>query len=355
MALSLERLTNFAGVTPARGTFPIKANVRIFKGAMVALDSAGRAMPAGLISAGALAAVGKASATYDNRTGSELGGSAAACNVEVEFGVFGWLSATGGGDDIAADDVGKVCFMKDDQTVALTSDTDTRGIAGFITEVRDGQVYVYMGPHVAGLIVIAASEASQLDTAQTDIAALEVDAATSNASFGIPLTSFLDADGDPLAKFVADNVGTCGFNLADTEALNLRWNNYPGNAGVTIVTQFAIPADLDGGEDMLIEFLCSKSGATVGDATKITYAAYFVSEGDLHDADTAVTGDTAALVGNATAKTTDLLVATIGAADVPAAGTTVTLKIFPKSGTIETDDFMIHSVRVRYTRAIQVA
>lgn len=353
-ALAIERMTNFAGVSPARGTFPIAANVQIFKGALVGLDTNGRLVPGDTIAGGCVAAVGKASASYDNRTGSELGGAAGACDVEVEFGVFQYATA-GGGDAIAADDVGKVCYVVDDQTVALTSDSGARGVAGFITEVRDSKPYVYMGPHVAGLIVIAASEASQLDTAQADIDALEVDAATTNASFGLPLTGFLAADAAVLAKFASDNVGTVGFNIADSEALNLRWNNYPGNAGVTAITQFSIPADVDGAADMLIEFLCSKSGATVGDATKITYAAYFVSEGDLHDADTVVTGDTAALVGNAAAKTTDLLVATIGAADVPAAGTTVTLKIFPKSGTIETDDFMIHSVRVRYTRKIQVA
>jgi hypothetical protein len=252
--------------------------------------------------------------------------------------------------------------MLDDQTVALTNGSDTRGIAGFVTEVRDSKVYVYMGPHVAGLIVIAAAEAAQLDTAQIDIdalevetAALEVDAATANASFNVPLTGWLDADGDPIVKFVTGDVGTVGYNLADSEALNLRWNNYPSNPGVTAICQFSLPADLDPAADVVIQFLCSKSGATVGDATKITFAAYIVSEGDLHDADTVVTGDTAALVGDALAKTTDVLAATIAAADVPVGALSMTLKIFPKSGTIETDDFMVHAVRVKYTRKIQVA
>jgi hypothetical protein len=354
MALAIERMTKFAGVIPSRGTFPIKANTRIFKGSMVGLDSSGRAMPAGLLAGGTVAAVGKASATYDNRTGSELGGSAGAVNVEVEYGVFGWKSAADA-DAIAADDVGKVCFVDDDQTVALTNGTDTRGIAGYISEVRDGQVYVWMGPHVAGQIVLAASEAAQLDTAQTAIDALEVDAATANASFYVPLTSFLDADGDPLAKYAADNVGTVGFNLADSEALNLRWNNYPSNPGVTILTQVALPRDLDDAEDMILEFLCSKSGATVGDATQITCAVFLTAAAALHDADADAGGDTDAMVGNATAKTTQLLTRTIAAADVPAGAVSMTLKIFPKSGTIETDDFLLHAVRVRYTRKVQTA
>jgi hypothetical protein len=352
-ALSLERMTKFAGVVPSRGTFPIKANVRIFKGAMVGLDSAGRAMPADTIANGCLVVIGKSSATYDNRTGSELGGSAGACDVEVEYGVFEWAYKTGGGDDIAADDVGKVCYGVDDQTVALTSNTDTRPIAGFITEFRDSKPYVYMGPHVAGMIVIAASEASQLDTAQTDIDALEVDAATTNAIVHVPLASFLDADGDPLAKFVSAGSPTFGFALADSEALCLRWNNdaTPGTA----LCQIAIPADLDDTANAALEFLCSKSGATVGDATVLTVAAYIVAEGDLHDADTNCGGDTGALVGNAAAKTTDVLSLTIAAADIPSGARSMTFTVTPKAGTLGTDDLLVHDVRLRYTRKIQTS
>src|SRR5688572_18718501 len=100
-ALAMERLTPFAGTVPSRGTFDIKANVRIFKGGIVGLDSAGRAMPADTIANGCLKVVGKASTTYDNRTGSELGGAAAACQVEVEYGLFQYVTKTGAGDDIA--------------------------------------------------------------------------------------------------------------------------------------------------------------------------------------------------------------------------------------------------------------
>ena len=95
-ALAQERLTGTAGPYPARGTYGIKANTRNFKGGLVALDSAGRAMPAGLISTGALFCVGKASHTLDNRTGSELGGAADAADQEVEFGVFGWENSAAG-------------------------------------------------------------------------------------------------------------------------------------------------------------------------------------------------------------------------------------------------------------------
>lgn len=352
-ALTIERMTKFAGLMPARGTYPIKANVQIFKGGIVGLDSSGRAMPGDLIADGCVKVVGKASASYDNRNGSALGGAAAAVDVEVEFGVFEYASATGGGDDIVADDVGKVAFVVDDQTVALTNATDTRAIAGVITEVRGSSVYLWMGPHVAALVAIAASEASQLDTAQTDIDALEVDAATANASLHIPLTSFLDADGDPLAKFVSAGSPTFGFNLADSEALNLRWNNdaTPGTA----LCQVSLPADLDDAANAQLEFLCSKSGATLGDATTLAVTAFFVAEGDLHDADANAGGTTAALVGNAAAKTTDVLSLTLAAADIPAGARSLTFTVTPTAGTLGTDDLMIHAVRLRYTRKIQTS
>ena len=68
----------------------------------------------------------------------------------------------------------------------------------------------------------------------------------------------------PEAAFSEANP-TFGFNLADSEALNLRWNNHatPGAA----LCQVGLPQDLDESQPAVLEFLCSKSGATVGDAT----------------------------------------------------------------------------------------
>ena len=136
-ALALERLTDFAGVVPARGTYPIAAAAKIYKGSIVCLNAAGEAVKGG--AGGSAVCVGKASATYDN-----TGGSAAAMDVEVEFGVFGWDSTT-----LDAGDVGAVAFVSDDQTVAATGTVK----AGPITEVRDGQVFVWMGPHVSALMI----------------------------------------------------------------------------------------------------------------------------------------------------------------------------------------------------------
>ncbi len=349
-ALAIERNTNFAGTVPSRGTYPIKANTRIFKGSIVGLDSAGRAMPGDTIAHGCLVIVGKASATYDNRTGSVLGGAAAAVDVEVEFGVFQWDFKAGGGDDIAADDVGKVCFASDDHTVALTNDTDTLPIAGLITEFRDSKPYVWMGPHVAALVIVAAGEVSQLDAAQISVAALLVAAATASAVVNIPLTSFVAADATPLAKFASAGTPTFGLNLADSEALNIRWNNdaAPGTA----LCQVNIPPDLDDTAAAQLEFLCSKSGATVGDATTLTVTAFIINTGDVHDFDADCGGVTDALVGNAAAKTTKTLTLTISAANIQPGARSLVFTVTPTAGLLGTDDLMLHSVRLRYTRKI---
>ncbi len=356
-AASLERMTPFAGLVPARGTYKIAANTLIRKGWIVGLDSAGRAVAGDTIANGCISVVGKAESTIDNRTGSELGGAADAADVFVGYGVYGWISKTGGGDDIAQANAGAVCWVVDNQTVALTSNTATRAVAGYVSEVRDGQVYVEMGPTIVGQIVIASAEASELDTAQTDIAEQEVDlgelltnATTAHAVVNIPLTSFLAADAAVLAKFSSASSPTFGFNLADSEAMNLRWNNdaNPGSA----LCQLTIPPDLDDTANAQLEFLCSKSGATVGDATTLTIAAQFLVDGDLHDGDTPVSIVTDALVGNATAKTTKRLTGTILASDLQPGVSTMTFTVTPTAGLLGTDDLMIHSARLRYTRKV---
>lgn len=227
--------------------------------------------------------------------------------------------------------------------------------AGAGTEISEpGPVnYVEAGPSGMWLVEVAFPGQSIEAAARLD--ALEADAATANASFYVPLTSFVDPDGDPLVKFAADNVGTVGYTLADSEAMCLRWNNYPSNPGVIAKAQVGIPLDLDTEADMIVELLASKSGATVGDATAFVVGAYFLAAGDLHDADTLVTGDSTALVGNATAKTTAKLTKTIAHADIPADAMSMTLLLNPKTGLIETDDVMVHCVRIRYTRKIQTS
>ena len=332
--------TPYKGLVPAKGTYPIAANVLILKGTIVAVNATGYAV-VGTDDNNAFPAVGVASSTVDNRSTAPSGGAAGAEKIEVEFGVHGLAYA---GTPV----IGNVVYVVDNHTVSTDSDSGTRGIAGYVSDMADGLCYVLMGPTIVGQIVIAASEASQLDTAQADIEALQANVLTAYAQVEIPLTSFTAADATPLAKFASAGTPTFGLNLADSEALNIRWNNdaTPG----TIITQVPLPYDLDDTATATLEFLCSKSGATVGDATTLTIAAYIIAAGNLHDADSDCGGVTNALVGNATAKTTAILSRTIAAADIPASARSLFFSVTPTAGLLGTDDLMLHSARLRYTR-----
>ncbi len=342
-ALAMERMTPFAGVMPSRGTFPIAANVIIYKGALVGLNSSGQAVPGDTIANGCLAAVGKASATYDND-----GGSAAALDVEVEYGEFGYISKTGGGDDITADDVGKVCFVVDDQTVALTSNTDTRGIAGFITQVDDNDtVFVWMGPHVAGMIVIAASEASQLDTAQTDIDAVEADVANLQTDAAV---GFIPAPVETWHEVTSGgdvgNVAAGGGHLAsDTtpilrgdaaETFELSWAT--GNVDA-ISRSFVLPPDFDGASNVTVD-LWVYSGSTD--------AATFTVESGWDGG--ALVSDSASDTGTKSA-TLHKITATIAAADIPNTARLLTLALTPTNAHA-TNAYQLLGVGINYTRTI---
>lgn len=137
-ALAQERLTDFYGVTPARRTLPMKAASTAYKGGMVAIDSSGNAMAAGLLAGGTVRVVGVASATANNS-----GGAAGAIKVEAKVGVFRF--ANHGADLVVAADVGADCYVVDDQTVAKTSGTNTRAVAGKVQSVEsDGTVRVFI-------------------------------------------------------------------------------------------------------------------------------------------------------------------------------------------------------------------
>lgn len=328
-ALAIERLTDFAGIVPARGTYPIAADTLIFKGAQVALDSAGRVVPAGTVAAtGALVAVGKASATYDNRTGSVLGGGAGAVDVEVEFGVFGWESA-GGGDAISADDIGKPCFMEDDQTVALTDGADTRAFAGFVTEVdADGQVFVWQGPHVAAF--------------HDEIEALQDAALTTQGFVPLPLGGFnLAASGGPLVVFndgVADGLVFAEgemyrFNVSSTAAI-----------GVTV----PLPPDLDDSKDVVVHIMASREG-TADPTAAITVAAFFQTDGAAYDADADAGGATDAVDGGD--KVVGEVTRTITAANVPAVPALLSLSLVPTAA-LDADDMNVHGVWLEYTKKL---
>lgn len=171
-AIANFRVTEYASLVPAKGTYEQAANVLLYGGTIVTKDANGRA---DVVTAGQHA-LGIAAADYDNRTTAPEGGGAGAIDCEVMFGVFG-LSITG------TDPVpGEIVYVVDNQTVSTDSSSQTRGIAGICVEVRadstgTDQAYVFMGP----LAIAVATNALNLETNTADIATNASDIAT-NAS-----------------------------------------------------------------------------------------------------------------------------------------------------------------------------
>lgn len=132
MALTSDRNT------PSRtGDFrsgPVAAATTIFAGALVMRNAAGY-LTRGATATGAVG-VGRAERRADNS-----GGAAGAIQAEYRPGVFRFLNSAGG-DAIALDDIGRVCFIVDDETVATTDGTGTRSRAGIVEDVDASGVWV---------------------------------------------------------------------------------------------------------------------------------------------------------------------------------------------------------------------
>lgn len=335
--------TTFAGLVPARVTLPMAADELILKGTIVCINGDARAV-AGVDGEG-FAAVGKASANFDNRTGSEAGGGAGDISCEAECGVFSF-AYTG-----TVPEPGQVVYVVDNQTVSLDSDSGQRGIAGYVSEVRDSQAYILMGPTVAGQIVIAAAEASDLDQAQVDIDALEAAVADLEADveFGevtIPMTAFrLVASAAVPAEYVD---GTDGFEVADSESLCYRFND---DSTAAIVASVPLPSDLDGAGAVTVHVMGARVGSA--DATAaITVGAFFQVTGAAHNADANCGGATTAFDGATTVITEETLA--IAHADVPDGPAVLTLTLVPTAA-LAADDLRVFGVRLTYTRSIASA
>jgi len=329
-ATTVPRMTKFAGLMPAKGTYGQATNTLIIGGTIVSIDAAGRS---DVVTAGQNAA-GMALATTDNRTTAPEGGAADALNTEVVFGIFGW-AYTG-----TAPEAGQVVYTVDNQTVSTDSDSGARGIAGYCTELRESLCWTLMGPSVVGQIVIAASEAAKLVTAQADIVLLQTDVAIERIF--IPVTAFTLAAGAPLIAFndgVADG-------LVTDEGIMFRWNV---DTTTPIWTTIPMPGYTDGGEDVIVRLLASREGATDTDVV-VEVGAYFLSAGDAYDADADCGGDTAAI-----SEATTLIVektVTLDAADVPASPVLLSLSLMPTTALLNSDDFNLHGVVIEFARTL---
>jgi len=164
-----------------------------------------------------------------------------------------------------------------------------------------------------------------------------------------PLGGAILAAGTPMAAWADNAASNPGITLANSEAVGLRWNNN-GTQTAVWLPPIALPQDLDDTAAVVVHIAASKTGATVGDATTFTIAAFFQEIGALHDADSDCGGASSAMTGDATAKTVQEVTLTLAAGDVPAAPCVLSMSIKPTDGTLGTDDVIVHSVWLEYKK-----
>lgn len=141
--------------------FPVKAGVKVYGGAIVVLGSDGYAKP-GVTGTG-LVVLGIAEAPVDNTDGQD-----GDVTVAVRRGMFRFENSSAG-DAIALTEIGQACYLVDDQTVAKTSGTGTRSVAGVVADVTADGVWVDCTLETAVVAALAAG----LDAHGADIDTLD--------------------------------------------------------------------------------------------------------------------------------------------------------------------------------------
>lgn len=112
----------------------VKAATKIWQGSMVAVDANGYAVP--FATATTLRGLGRAELTADNTAGGNN-----AIKAKVGAGIYRFANSASG-DLITTADIGADCYGVDDQTVAKTSGSSTRSIAGKVHDVDANGVWV---------------------------------------------------------------------------------------------------------------------------------------------------------------------------------------------------------------------
>lgn len=122
--------------TPERdgksAVYPVAAGAKIYQGSLVVLDG-GVAKPG--FTAAAVVAVGRAEAAVDNTAGQDGDET-----ILVTKGVFRFSNLAT--DPVTLAEVGSSCYIVDDQTVAKTSGTGARSVAGTVLDVETAGVWV---------------------------------------------------------------------------------------------------------------------------------------------------------------------------------------------------------------------
>jgi hypothetical protein len=135
MALTADRNTPERDGVLAE--YPVAASTRLYAGGMAALNASGYCVPASADAA--LVVVGRAEEEVDNSSGSD-----GDLDALTKRGVFQFGNSSGS-DEITLADVGRPAYVVDDATLAKTSNSGVRPVAGEIVDVDAGGVWVKLG------------------------------------------------------------------------------------------------------------------------------------------------------------------------------------------------------------------
>lgn len=131
-ALTQERPTlggDLTGFTHFHEPIALQDATIAYKGALIALHisgaTAGEVAPG--VTATTMQGLGRAVKTVDNTDDGEV--------LEVEAGAF-WWDNSAAADEVTAENIGSLCYIVDDQTVAATDGTSTRSPAGRVVDVH---------------------------------------------------------------------------------------------------------------------------------------------------------------------------------------------------------------------------
>lgn len=122
-------------------SFPVAAATSLFAGTIGATDSAGRLVPGSASTA--IKVWGRIEKTVVNTVAAGFG-SAGQLSADVKPGIYS-LNNSAGADAIAAADVGRLAYVVDDNTVALTDGAGLRPAAGKIYGLDGTKVKVGLG------------------------------------------------------------------------------------------------------------------------------------------------------------------------------------------------------------------
>lgn len=120
---------------------PVAAAIKIWGGSLVMRNAAGY-LTKGAVATGCVG-VGPAEKTVDNTAGA-----VGALSVEYRMGSFLFANSAAG-DLITIADIGKACFIVDDQTDAKTDGTATRSRSGIVEAVEATGIWVRCGEAMA--------------------------------------------------------------------------------------------------------------------------------------------------------------------------------------------------------------